>query len=279
MATQPSHALFSALAELRYEPTDKRIRAASGGVDLVDSRRAVLVWEPKRVVPAYAVPDADVHAKLTPAAPSDAEENPVPLGGRSVLDPSTPFGAHSCPGEPLSVDAGAVVLTGAAFRPDDPDLNGHVILDFDAFDQWLEEDEPIVGHPRDPFSRIDVRRSSSRVQIEVDGEIVADSTAPLLLFETRIATRYYLPRDDVRMELLTPTDTRTTCAYKGHASYWSVTTKGRTRQDLAWTYEEPLKELPEIAGYVAFFNERVNVILDGVRRERPITPWSRRDDN
>jgi uncharacterized protein (DUF427 family) len=106
-----------------------------------------------------------------------------------------------------------------------------------------------------------------------------DSTAPLLLFETRIATRFYLPRDDVRMELLVPTDTRTICAYKGHPSYWSVTTNGRTHSDLAWTYEEPFKEVPEIAGYVAFFNERVDVIVDGVRRERPVTHWSRRDDH
>lgn len=279
MATKPSTTLAGALADLRYEPTEKRIRAASGGVDLVDSRHAALVWEPKRVVPSYAVPDADVHAKLVPAPPSDAEENPVTLGGKPVLDPRTPFGAHSCPGEPLSVDAGAVVLPGAAFRPDDPDLHEHVILDFNAFDQWLEEDEPVVGHPHDPFSHIDVRRSSSRVQIEVDGVTVADSTAPLLLFETRITTRFYLPRDDVRMEMLVPTDTKTTCAYKGHASYWSVTVNGRTHDDLAWTYEEPFKEVPEIAGYVAFLNERVDVILDGVRREQPITPWSRRNDH
>jgi uncharacterized protein (DUF427 family) len=129
---------------------------------------------------------------------------------------------HTCPGRPQTLAVEGVTLPGAGFQPDAPDFGEHVIFDFAAFDEWLEEAEPIVGRPRDPFSRIDIRRSDSRVRVEVDGVVLADSAAPRLLFETGITPRYYLPREEARMDLLTPSDTRTTCAYKGHATYWSV---------------------------------------------------------
>ncbi|UOX92512.1 DUF427 domain-containing protein [Amycolatopsis sp. FBCC-B4732] len=260
------------LAELRYEPVAKRVRAVASGRTFADSRRAVLVWEPKRVVPSYAFPLADLRATPAPADTAAAPEHPVrpAEGGPPVLDPRTAFAVHTCAGEPLTLAADGVTLPGAGFRPADPDLGEHVVLDFAAFDEWLEEAEPIVGHPRDPFSRIDVRRGDSRVRIEVDGVVVADSAAPRMLFETGITTRYYLPREDVRMELLTPSGTRTTCAYKGHASYWSV----GAHPDLAWTYDEPLSDARDVAGYIAFLTERVDVFLDGERQPRPVTPWS-----
>lgn len=263
---------FESLAELSYEPVHKRVRALVGGRTVVDSRRAVLVWEPRRVVASYAFPIADMKAELKPAEGVAAQEHPVRLeeGGPTVLDPRTGFAVHSCPGQPLTLEVDGITVDGAGFRPDDPDLEDHVVLDFAAFDEWLEEAEPIVGHPQDPFHRIDVRLGDSRVQVDVDGVVVADSTAARLLFETNIATRYYLPREDVRMDLLTPSDTRTTCAYKGHAAYWSV----GGHRDLAWTYDEPLSDARDVAGHIAFFNERVDVILDGERLPRPVTPWS-----
>ncbi|WP_460440089.1 DUF427 domain-containing protein [Amycolatopsis stemonae] len=272
MATRMGARFTGDLARLRYEPVAKRVRAVAGGRTFADSRRAVLVWEPKRVVPSYAVPEPDLRATLTAADGEGAPEHPVRLaeGGPPVLDPRTAFAVHTCEGEPLTLAADGVTLPGAGFRPADPDLGDHVVLDFGAFDAWLEEAEPIVGHPRDPFSRIDIRRSDSRVRIEVDGVVVADSTASRVLFETGITPRYYLPREDVRMDLLTPSDTRTTCAYKGHATYWSV----GGQQDLAWTYDEPLSDAREIAGYIAFLTERADVVVDGERRPRPVTPWS-----
>ncbi|VVJ18278.1 Uncharacterised protein [Amycolatopsis camponoti] len=272
MATRMGARFTGDLAELRYEPVAKRVRAVAGGRTFADSRRAVLVWEPKRVVPSYAFPLPDLRATLTPSDDASAPEHPVQLaeGGPPVLDPRTAFAVHTCPGEPLTLDSDGVTLPGAGFRPADDDLAQHAVLDFAAFDEWLEEAEPIVGHPRDPFARIDVRRSDSRVRIEVDGVVVADSAAPRLLFETGITTRYYLPREDVRMDLLTPSDTRTTCAYKGHASYWSV----GAHRDLAWTYDEPLSDARDVAGYIAFLTERVDVVLDGERLPRPVTPWS-----
>lgn len=263
---------FESLDELRHEPVRKRVRALAGGRTFVDSRRAVLVWEPRRVVASYAFPAGDVRAVLKPVEGVAGQEHPVRVeeGGPTVLDPRTGFAVHSCPGQPLTLEADRVRLDAAGFRPDDPDLQGHVILDFAAFDEWFEEADPIVGHPQDPFHRIDIRLGDSRVQVDVDGVVVADSTAARLLFETNIATRYYLPREDVRMDLLIPSDTRTTCAYKGHAAYWSV----GGHRDLAWTYDEPLSDARDVAGHIAFFNERVDMIVDGQRQARPVTPWS-----
>ena len=102
--------------------------------------------------------------------------------------------------------------------------------------------------------------------------MLAESSAPHLLFEPPIPVRYYLPREDVRMDLLQPSDTRTFCAYKGQASYFS---HGEAA-DLAWTYPAPLREAAENADRIAFFNERADVVVDGIRLERPVTPWSPR---
>ena len=146
-------------------------------------------------------------------------------------------------------------------------------MNFAAFDAWYEEDERNVGHPRDPFHRIDVLPSSRQVRMELDGQVLAQSSRPALLFETMLPARYYLPRDDIRAEL-TPSSTRTWCAYKGQASYWSAAAGDRVVPDLAWTYEQPRHDAAQVRGLIAFFNERLDVIVDGERLERPITPWS-----
>ena len=279
MSTQVHELLASGIGELRYEPTAKRVRAMLGGGVVVDSTRAVLVWEPRRIVPSYAVPESDIHGELVPSSTpgSDGElEAGSRLPGvfaRPVLDPSVPFSAHTTGGEAVDVRANGETSPGAGLRLADPDLAGYVLLDFPAFDGWTEEDEPIVGHPRDPFHRIDVLASSRHIRLELDGQVLAESFRPMLLFETMLPVRYYLPREDVGAELV-PSDTRTYCAYKGRASYWSASVGGRLVPDLAWTYPEPLTDASRVGNLVAFFNERVNVVLDGQRSERPITPWS-----
>jgi uncharacterized protein (DUF427 family) len=169
----------------------------------------------------------------------------------------------------FDVIAGARRRTSAAFRPDDPDLAGYVTFDFSAF-EWHEEDERIVAHPHDPFKRIDILASSRHIQLEWDGRLLADSSRPLLLFETSLPVRFYLPRADVVVDL-EPTDTVSFCAYKGRASYFSVPDGPA---DVAWAYHQPLREAEPVRDYVAFFNERVDVIVDGQRRQRPTTPWS-----
>jgi uncharacterized protein (DUF427 family) len=267
--------LFGQLQGLRFQPTPKRIRATVGSDAVVDTTRAVLLWEPRRIVPAYAVPAADITAELVPAPPSAEVAAALDgLGKRRVLSPGH-FRTHTTEGEELTVRAPAGEREAAAFRLADPDLEDYVELDFDAFDQWLEEDEPIISHPRDPFHRIDVRRSSRSVLVEHEGTVLAESTRPRLLFETHLPVRTYLPREDVHVDRLLPSETTTACAYKGRTtSYWAVERADGRRVDVAWSYEHPLPDAVEITGMVAFFDERVDVVLDGVRRPRPVTPWS-----
>jgi uncharacterized protein (DUF427 family) len=134
---------------------------------------------------------------------------------------------------------------------------------------WFEEDERLQAHARDPHKRVDVAPSSRHVRVELDGELLAESRRPLVLFETTLPPRYYLPREDVVAELV-PTPTVSVCPYKGIAEWFSV---GSAR-DLAWSYPDPIPENPRIAGLVCFFNEKVDLLVDGELQERPITPWS-----
>ena len=249
--------LNRARTQLRHEPIEQRVRANLGADTIVDSTRAMLVWEPRRVVPSYAVPVEHIRAGLS-AAPAASGE----VAG--VLHPGIPFSVHTAPGEPVSI----AERIGAGFRFADDDLAGYVALDFDAFDEWYEEDERIAGHPREPFHRVDIRRTSRPVRIEIDGDVVAETTSARLLFETSLPPRFYIPREDIRAELHR-SPRRTYCPYKGHASSWSVEAGGRLREDIGWCYEEPLPDAGAITGLVAFWDERVDVFLDGERRERP----------
>ena len=208
---------------LRHEPIEWRVRASLGARPIVDSTRALLVWEPRRVCPSYAVPAEDIRGELG--------EAPLTNGHvAGVLHPGIPFSVHTAAGEPVTVCGRA----GAGFRLADEDLDGYVVLDFDAFD-WFEEDEPITGHPREPFHRIDARLTTRPVRLELDGEVMAETTRARLLCETSLPMRFYLPREDVRAELR-PTSSRSYCPYKGEASWWSV----GEHEDLAWSYEAPL---------------------------------------
>ncbi len=266
------------LSELRYQPTDKRVRALLGARTVVDSRAAVLVWEPRRVSPYYAVPESDVLAPLVSAGrrARDAAA-PARLTAMPFL-PHGKFRAHTSPGAELSIRApgwGRVgALEAVAFRPADPDLAGYVVLDFDAFDSWLEEDEPIVGHPRDPFHRVDVRRSSRHVRIMLGDKLLAESHRPSLVFETLLPVRFYLPREDVNAQFLRPSARRTVCPYKGEAAYWSVQLSAYVVEDLAWSYTAPLPAVADLADLLCFFDERVEIVVDGTRRERPLTLWA-----
>jgi len=242
---------------LRYEPTEMRLRASSGGRELVDTDRAVLVWEPRRVVASYAVPVAELRAELT-----EPSVQPVPAP-EGLLHPGIPFAAHSCPGQVVDV-AG---LAGAGYQPDDAELAEYVVLDFKAIDEWYEEDERLVSHPRDPYHRVATRPSSRTVRVELDGVLLAESSRPTFVFETSLPTRFYLPREDVVAELL-PSERRSACAYKGHATYYS--TEGAT--DLFWSYLEPLKEVRDLAGLVSFFDDVLDVYVDDKLRDRPGGP-------
>jgi uncharacterized protein (DUF427 family) len=262
MSTRMRDAMREQLRQLRYEPTEKRLRAQLDDRPAIDTTRALLVWEPRRVVPSFAVPVEDVAGELVP---TDAGEEPA----ADILHPGIAFAAHSAPGETFDIRIGGRTLPQAAFAPTDDDFDGYVIVDFGAFDGWLEEDEPLLGHPRDPFHRIDIRRSSRHVVVERDGRVLADTTRPTLLFETSLPTRFYMPREDV-VAGLEPSERRTICAYKGEAGYFSV-----DGLDLVWTYEDPLLDAAPIKGLLCFFDELVDVTVDGRKRARPLTKFSK----
>jgi uncharacterized protein (DUF427 family) len=275
MSARMVEALARGLDCLRHEPTQKRVRALVGDTVAVDSTRALLVYEPKRVVPSYAVPATDIRGELidADAAPAATEGAGLRLGsldGRQILDPSIPFTVHTTDGRAQTLRIDGHEREQVAFRPADPDLAGYVVLDFDGFDAWYDEDEPVIAHPRDPFHAMEILPTSRVVRVEVDGDVLAESRRARLLFEgTLLPVRAYIPRADVRAELR-PSARKSQCAYKGNARYWSV----EGHEDIAWTYEEPLRGAELITGLVAFFNERVDLFLDGERLERPLTPWS-----
>jgi uncharacterized protein (DUF427 family) len=238
---------FRDLSELRYAATPKRLRAALDGRTVLDTRDAMLVYEPRRVVPFYAVPPADLDLDLTEHDPV-----PVPDGLGPVLAPHH-LEWHDLPGRSLHLDGHDEV----AFRPDDAALGGRVVLHWDPF-SWTEEDEPVLGHPHDPFKRIDVLRSDRHVRVEVGGVTVAETTRPTALFETALPVRWYFPREDVRLDLLMPSQTRTVCAYKGTASY--VGADGAP--DVAWFYPDPLHDALPVKDLLCFWRD-ATVYVDG----------------
>ena len=153
-------------------------------------------------------------------------------------------------------------------------IAGYARIEWNGVDAWFEEDEEVFRHPRDPYHRVDVLHSSRQVRVFVDGQVVADSKNPRLLFETNLPVRYYLPKLDVRMDLLSGTDTSSVCPYKGTAEYWSVRANGETHTDLVWGYRDPVPEAAKIAGLVCFYNEKVDIEIDGQMVPRPKTQFA-----
>jgi uncharacterized protein (DUF427 family) len=223
--------------ELTYYPTSRWIRAMQGDVTVIDTRRAVLVWEPGKKVPVYAVPADDV------ALTAERAES---LGARGF---------------------------------EDAELAGYLTIPWDAFEHWYEEDEEVFVHPRDPFVRVDALRSSRHVRVERDGHTLAESNAPILLFETGLPTRYYLPKRDVDSSILAESSLRTGCPYKGFASYYDVVVDGHRHPSLFWYYAEPLREVSGVKGYLAPYTERVEMVVDGQREERPAGPLGGRENS
>ncbi|BBX05169.1 hypothetical protein BST36_13550 [Mycolicibacterium moriokaense] len=157
---------------------------------------------------------------------------------------------------------------------DDGPFAGLVRFRWDTL-SWFEEDEPIYGHPRNPYARVDALRSHRHVTVALDGVVLADTHTPVLLFETGLPTRYYIDRTDVAFEHLERSTTQTLCPYKGVTSgYWSVRVADALVPDLAWTYETPLPAVAPIANLVAFYNEKVDITVDGVQLARPSTHFS-----
>lgn len=264
-----------AVPELGFEPVPMRLRAYVDGAPALDTQHGVLIWEPRRIVPVYAVPEDDL---LLTVEPTDPQPEPPDLDAfPPMLGPSS-FEPHTTPGTIVDLVAGDRRLERAGFRPDDDDLAGLVVLDFGVFDRWLAEDEELVGHPHDPFKRIDVLTCHRKVEVSLDGVLLASTDNAQLLLETHLPTRYYLPAEDVDSSLLTPSDTRSVCAYKGTAAYFSTSDGRPEGRDIGWTYRHPLDDALRVRDDVAFWNERVDITVDGELQRRPVTPWSRPEE-
>ncbi|MDQ4091303.1 MAG: DUF427 domain-containing protein [Actinomycetota bacterium] len=222
----------------RVEPSPRWVRARAGGDWVADSRRPLLLaWYGPDRLPTYCFPAEDVRADLVPS-----------LGDAAIQLRDLP-----------------PALAAA---------NGMWTFTWDGRVQWFEEAMEVFVHAKDPTKRVDVLPSERHVRVEVAGEVVAESRRPHALFETTLPTRWYLPADDVRWDLLEPSDTVTMCPYKGTARYWSVRAGGELHPDVVWSYPDPIPECPRIAGLICFFNEKVDLTVDGVPEERPVTPWS-----
>src|SRR5947209_3046041 len=237
-------------SELYLEPTPKRVRAVIGGETIADSRRAMLLSE-SGLQPLYYFPREDVRTDLF--EPSDKHTHCPKKGQASYY----------------TVRIGERVVEDVAwYYPEPiegaPPLKDLIAFYWDRVDHWFEEDEEVIGHVRDPYHRIDIRQSSRHVRISLEGQLLAESRRPMALFESNLPVRWYLPREDVIAEL-DPSEKTSVCPYKGVAGYYSVP----GGQDLVWYYDDPLPEATPIAGLVCFFNEKVDLELDGELQERP----------
>lgn len=244
-----------ARGRVRVERGTKQIRAYLAGELIAETTDPLLVWE-RPYYPTYYFPASDVRPELL-EADGGVDHSPGRGDGRT-----------------FTVRAGGKEVPRAALRYEESpveELRDAIRLEWDAMDAWFEEDEQLLTHPRDPYTRVDILPSSRHVRVEVEGVTVAESTKPTLLFETGLPVRYYMPKTHVRMDLLTPTDTVTHCPYKGEAEYWSVQMDDTVFRDLAWPYRAPLPESQRIAGLIGFYNEKVDLFVDGVRQERPST--------
>jgi uncharacterized protein (DUF427 family) len=245
---------------LYFEDSPRRVRVVFGGETVADSRRAKLLHE-AGLLPVYYFPIEDVRMELlkesdhTTHCPfkGDASYWSVRVGDRVAENAVWSY--------PEPIDSA-------------PPIAGYLAFYWRMMDYWYEEDEEVFVHPRDPYHRVDVLESSRRVRVTVNGEVVAETKQPTMLFETGLPPRYYIPREDVREDVLARSEKTTRCPYKGIASYYAVKAGGERIEDLVWYYPEPIPEAAKIKGLLAFFNEKVDLEVDGVVQQKPRTQWS-----
>lgn len=255
LASDPGH-------WVHVSQSPRHVRVIFNGEILADSRRAKLVRETD-VLPVYYFPRGDVRKNFLAASPYKTE---CPYKGVASY---------------WNISAGGKKAENAVWSYENPlpettDIANHFAFEWNKMDKWMEEDEEIFVHPRDPYKRVDVLQSSRHVKVVIAGQTIADSRRPRLLFETNHPVRYYLPEQDVRMDLLVPSATRSRCPYKGAASYWSIRVDNQRYEDMVWGYMEPIPECPKIKGLLCFFHERgADIYVDGEEIPRPQTKWAR----
>lgn len=247
---------------IHISQSPRHVRVMFGGETIADSKRVKLVREPD-ILPAYYFPRADVRTDLFTPSP------------QKIMSPQKGEASF------WSIRSGNKIAENGAWSFLNPMAEAHAIKDHIAFewdkmDMWMEEDEVLYKHARDPYKRVDALPSKRHVRVVIDGQTVAETRRPYLVFETNHPVRYYIPQEDVRMDLLTPSPTTSRCPYKGPASYWSLRLGNETFADLVWGYLETIPECPKIKGLVCFFHERgCDIYVDGELVERPKTKWAR----
>lgn len=252
---------FSEGLRFRWEDSRRRVRVVFGGITIADSKRVMLLHEFGRL-PVFYFPVEDVR---TDVLETTGYHTSSPLKGEASY---------------WTMRAGDRVAEHAAWSylnplPDGPQVKDYMAFYWDLMDAWYEEDQQVFAHARDPYKRVDVLPGSRHVRVVLGGVTVADTQHPFLLLETGLPTRYYIPEQGVRMELLEPTETTSRCPYKGKASYWSAQAGDKLFKDIVWSYRDPLQECSRIAKLLSFFNERVDAIyVDGERLAAPKTIWS-----
>lgn len=224
--------------------TPKRVRARFADAWIVDTLNAVVLRQRGRP-PEYLLPRDDVAKHVLHE--NGATKRDERMGGAAWYD----------------LRSGEREVERAALVYRDPvegleSLADHVLFKWNALDAWFEEDEEIDVHPRDPRHRIDVRPSSRKVTVKVNGEVIARSERPTILFETGLKPRYYLPRTDVRWEYLEPSDTTTGCPYKGWASYHSIRVGDTFIEDGVWSYRYPRPGSIRVANLMCFYDEKMD---------------------
>ena len=235
------------------EPAPRRVRGYVDGTLVFDTIRAHYVWE-TAYYPQYYIPAADVSMEHLQ---DENHVQKVQLGSSRLF----------------SLNSAERVQKSAARLYDSGPVAGSVRFEWDALD-WFEEDEPIIGHPRNPYVRVDALRSHRHIRVEIDGVVLAETNSPVLLFETGLPTRYYIDRTDVAFSHMETNETQTICPYKGIWHHWNVRLGDTVYPDLAWTYEYPLREAAPIAGMIAFYSEKLDIFVDGTPLSRPLTHFT-----
>jgi uncharacterized protein (DUF427 family) len=240
------------------EPAPRRVRGMLNGHVVFDTTHAVYLWE-WPFYPQYYIPLADVDGALL------VDERHPQQDHRGRLEIYA-----------LAVDETVRPSAVRVYRESSVEgLSGMARFEWSALDSWFEEDEEIFVHPRSPYTRVDAIRSTHRVRVGLGGVVLAESSSPVLVFETGLPTRYYLNRTEVDLSHLVGSDTVTSCPYKGMtSSYWSVEIAGEKVRDLAWSYDFPTRQLLPIAGLIAFYNEKVDITVDDELLPRPKTHFS-----
>ncbi|GAA4909925.1 DUF427 domain-containing protein [Streptomonospora salina] len=239
----PHHSLF-------MHAFPRRVRAELGGETVLDSRRGMLLHETS-LLPQLYVPTEDIAEQLL--APSDRTTHCPYKGDASYR--------HLRVGDRAAENA---VWSYPEPAPEAGWLAGFSAMYWNAADAWYDEDEPVRGHLRDPYHRVDTRPASLLVRVAWGDTVIARSARPALLSETGLPNRYYLPPDDVRRELLVPGRTRTMCPYKGRATYWTLRLHDREIADVAWSYDDPLKDARDVRGHFCFLHEDLSVVAERV---------------